>query len=237
VQSASDIHSSSSLGSSARALLLSPGSHLAVVGYRLRAVECCIDTAVHTSLGLDADVWSVAVPLREAMEQRPPGCGRCLLRPARSRLESSRRPRWRLIDAMVGGRRPVLLLPPKSARADPCRRPQDCGGDAGRWLLLSTRSGQPARLCKRVEGAAPDRAPALDSALVLSPTTATTECAGETLGLSGEHTPGVSARHFCFPSRPDACLQRVAEVRPVTEANAERRGGGPDGPRSKTSRA
>jgi len=66
---------------------------------------------------LDADAASAAVPLREAKQQRPPGCGRCMLRPRTVAPWASGRPPRRLIAAIVGGRGPALLLPPTGTRA------------------------------------------------------------------------------------------------------------------------
>ena len=51
-----------------------------------RGADCCIAPAVHKSMCLDADAASAALPLREAKQQRPPGCGSARSDPARSRL-------------------------------------------------------------------------------------------------------------------------------------------------------
>jgi hypothetical protein len=54
------------------------------------------------------------------------------------------------VGAAGASARDRMSRPLKSARAAPCRRAQIAGGDAEPQLVLSIRSGQAARLCKRV---------------------------------------------------------------------------------------
>ena len=78
-----------------------------------------------------------------------------------------------------------------SRRADPRAIRVSVGLTMLARLVLCSKPERGAALCFRVETAGPDRAPAPDSALVLSPATTPPECAGGTLGINREHTPGV----------------------------------------------
>ena len=134
-----------------RSRLSQPGA-----GRTVAACDQVTSASVHKSMHLDADAAWVAVALREAKQQLPPECARCLLRAAPSCVEQADgRPR-RLIEATVSGRGPGLMLPPRSDRRENLQpAPHDtshftkqrhsrCRSVPASTLLLADRRGHEA---------------------------------------------------------------------------------------------
>jgi hypothetical protein len=82
-------------------------------GHRSRANDILQCPRPHQA---EVSLWEqFAVPLREAKQQRPPECARCLL--GRTVVpRASGRPARRLIEATVPGPGPALMLPPTNSR-------------------------------------------------------------------------------------------------------------------------